>query len=65
MQDALGPLAVVGQEQETLRVEVEAADRVEPGALGHERGRQEVEDGPIGVPVADVEVTPAGLCSSR
>ena len=39
MQDPLGPAAVVGQQEQALGVLVEAPDRVEPGAVGHERGR--------------------------
>ena len=52
MQDALGPATVVGQDEEALGVLVEPADRVEPGALGNERGRQQLEDGPRCVAVA-------------
>ena len=53
MEDALGPVAVVGQEQEALGVLVEPADRVEARALRDERRRQQVEDGALGVAVAD------------
>ena len=52
MEHAVGPVAVVGQQQQPLRVLVEPADRVEPRAVGHERGRDEVEDGRLGVAVA-------------
>ena len=41
----LGPAAVVRQDQQALAVLVEPADRVEARAVGHERRRDEVEDG--------------------
>ena len=66
MEDALGPAAVVGQDEQALGVLVEAPDRVQPRTLGDERRRDEVEHGPrrrAGRCV--VEVTPAGLWSSR
>ena len=45
VEHALGPVAVVGEQEQALRVLVEAADRVEAGAVGHEGGRDELEDG--------------------
>ena len=53
MEDVLGPVAVVRQEQEALAVEVEAADRIKARAVGHERGRQQVQHGRRRMPVAD------------
>ena len=47
VEDPLGPVAVVGEQEHALGVLVEAADRVEPRALGHEGGRQQVEHGPV------------------
>ena len=46
MEDPLGPVAVVRQDEEALGILVEAADRVEPGAFGNERRREQLEDGP-------------------
>ena len=53
VQDALRPLPVVGEDQQALGIEVQAADRVQPRALGHQRGRQVVQDRLGGVAVAD------------
>jgi hypothetical protein len=44
VQDPLRPLAVVGEQQQPLRVLVEAAHRIEPSTLRHERGGNEIED---------------------
>ena len=52
MEDVLGPVAVVGEEDQALGVLVEAADRVEARAAG-ELARDEVHDGPLGVAVLD------------
>ena len=52
VEDAVGPAAVVGQHEQALGVLVEPADRIQPGAVGDERGRDEVEDGRVGMPVA-------------
>ena len=41
VQHPVRPVAVVREQQEALRILVEAADRVEPRAVGHERGRDE------------------------
>ena len=65
MEDALGPAAVVGQDQQALGVLVEPPDRVQPRAVGDERGRDEVEDGRSACRSRVVEVTPAGLWRSR
>ena len=53
MEHPVGPRAVVGQDEQALGVLVEPADRVEPAALGEQRGRDHVEDGLRGVAVAD------------
>ena len=53
MQDAVGPRPVVRQQQQAFRIEVEAADRVEPGRVGPQRGRHQVQDRPRGVAVPD------------
>ena len=51
MGHALRPFAVVGEQDEPLRVTVEATDGVEaPGAAGERSGHQ-VDDGALGVPV--------------
>ena len=52
MEDPLGPVAVVGQQEHPLGVLVEPADRIEPGTLRHERRRQQFEHGPVRVTVA-------------
>ena len=65
MEDAVGPGAVVGQDEQALRVLVEAPDRVEPAPSGRSA---------VGIMSSTVfeawrsrtvEVTPAGLWSSR
>ena len=66
MEDAIGPRAVVGEDEEALGILVEPADRVEPGALGDAarsgsgRGRSSTA-----WRSRTVDVTPAGLWSSR
>ena len=66
MEDAIGPRAVVGQDEQALRVLVEPADRVEPrrpraaAPSGSCRGRSSTA-----CRSRTVEVTPAGLWSSR
>ena len=58
--------AVVGEQEHALGVLVEAADRVEPRAVGHERGRARGRAPSWSAWRSRVvEVTPAGLCSSR
>ena len=52
MEDALRPVAVVREQEQALRVQVEAADRVEPRPVGREGGRDEIEDGRRGVTIA-------------
>ena len=65
VQHPIGPRPVVGQEQHPFAVLVQAADRVEQRHVRHEGGRDEVQHGRLGMAIAVVEVTPAGLCSNR
>jgi len=56
VQETVGQLAVVGEEQQTLGVEVEAPDRIQLARVG----RQEIEDdGPAG------RIAPGGDVSAR
>ena len=52
VQDPLRPRSVVGEQEQPLRILVEAANRIEPSAFGDEGGRQEVEHGAVRMPVA-------------
>jgi len=52
MEDPLGPLTVVREEQQPLRIEIEAAHGIEPRPVRHEGCRDEVENGRLGVPIA-------------
>ena len=52
VEESFGPRAVVGQDEQSLGVLVEAPDRVQPRTLRDERGRDEIEHGPLGMPVA-------------
>ena len=65
VQDPLGPAAVVGQQEHPLGVLVEPADRVQPGAVGHERRRDEVEHGRGGVAVARRRGHARPACAGR
>ena len=51
VEDPVGPRPVVGQQEHPLGILVETADRVEPGPVGHQRRRDEVEHGRVGVAV--------------
>ena len=52
MEDPLGPVAVVGEQDQPLGVAVEPADRVEPAGAAPERGGTRSRTVRVGVPVA-------------
>jgi len=51
--ESLRPVAVVGQQQQPLRVTVQAAYRVETTGAAPERLRHQLQHCPLGVPVGD------------
>ncbi len=53
MKHALGPLAVVRQQDEALRIAIEATDGVDPRAGRDDVPGHEIEDGPRGMGIAD------------
>ena len=71
MEQPLRPVAVVGQQEQTLGVPVEPADRVEAPAPSARSGGHEVEHGALGMAVADGAgdadrlVAARGRCAGR
>ncbi len=53
MEHALGPVAVVGEQQQALGIAIESAHRIEPRGFATKLRRNEVEDGFACVRVAD------------
>ncbi len=46
VQHLVRPVPIVGEEQQALGILVEPTDRIEPRAVGHERGRDAFDHGP-------------------
>ena len=51
VQDAFGPVPVIGQEEQPFGIEIEATDRVEARPVWHQRRWDEIEDRRLGMPV--------------